>query len=657
MNLDFLKNKKVLIGLLAGFLILAGAGFGAYYYFYIWPKPPEPEQKSELPKFKSCDTFVSAYKKGLKKSGLGDALEKNLFSTTPQSSSVDGRGGGEGTPEHSETNIQVEGVDEADIVKNDGKYIYTISKTTSTSNNSVDIVRAYPPEEAKKLSQIDFDKEINLEEMFIDDNLLAVIGSKYNKEDYKMVSFIKTYNTSDKEKPKLVRNIEYEGSYETSRKVDNNIYMVLSSSPIYYPLRDTKDIKPQDIIPKYKDEKEESRKALEPVCDCGDIGYIKPDQFSSFISIISMPIDDQNKPVDKKVIAGSAEEVYASLKNIYVISSNYNYYMWEGPNSNEDEKTNIYKFKMDGPSTQFLISSEVPGTVLNQFSMDEYNNYFRIATTKGQVWDEKTKAKNNVYVLDSELKTVGKIEGLAEGEKIYSARFMGNKAYLVTFKKVDPFFTLDMSDPKNPKVLGVLKIPGYSDYLHPYDENHIIGIGKNTTEATNELKNERGIDFAWYQGIKIAIFDVTDFANPKEMHKVLIGDRGTDSYALEDHKAFLFDKNKNLLVLPISLAELTEEQKKSSKTEASTYGEFKYQGAYVYDISLEGINLKGRITHIDDISALSKKYPSGIYDYSGDTNYIKRSLYIGDYLYTVSNGRVKANKLSDLSQVADIKLE
>ncbi|MBU4302435.1 MAG: beta-propeller domain-containing protein, partial [Actinobacteria bacterium] len=206
---------------------------------------------------------------------------------------------------------------------------------------------------------------------------------------------------------------------------------------------------------------------------------------------------------------------------------------------------------------------------------------------------------------------------------------------------------LDLADPENPRVLGALKIPGYSDYLHPYDENHIIGIGKNTVEADPEESN-----FAWYQGMKIAVFDVSDVANPREMHKVDIGDRGTNSYALNDHKAFLFDRNKNLLVLPVLLAELTPEQKASNDARASDYGQYTFQGAYVYDISLEsGIALKGRVTHLDDPAELTTNY-----NYYDSTEAVKRSLYIGENLYTISEAKVKINKLGDLAEEASIQL-
>ena len=174
--------------------------------------------------------------------------------------------------------------------------------------------------------------------------------------------------------------------------------------------------------------------------------------------------------------------------------------------------------------------------------MDEYEQHFRIATTTRQVWDSDKMSSNNVYILDDELDVVGELEDLAPGEKIYSVRFMGKKGYIVTFKKIDPLFVIDLSDHSNPLVLGKLKIPGYSDYLHPYDENHLIGIGKDTVEAADELTESRGLDFGWYQGVKMAIFDVTDVENPIELHKVVIGDRGTDSPVLYDHKAFLFDR-------------------------------------------------------------------------------------------------------------------
>jgi uncharacterized secreted protein with C-terminal beta-propeller domain len=214
----------------------------------------------------------------------------------------------------------------------------------------------------------------------------------------------------------------------------------------------------------------------------------------------------------------------------------------------------------------------------------------------------------------------------------------------VTFQKVDPLFVIDLTDPSSPRVLGKLKIPGYSDYLHPYDENHLIGIGKETTEA------ETG-DFSWYQGIKISIFDVSDVEHPKEVSKLEIGDRGTDSPVLRDHKAFLFDQSRNLLVLPILLAEIDEE-KYPGGVPPSTYGDFTYQGAYIFHISLsEGLIFRGRITHLTDTTDLQN---SGLYFNS--PYYIQRSLYIGPSLYTISDNEVKCNSIIDLTEQARIEL-
>ena len=285
--------------------------------------------------------------------------------------------------------------------------------------------------------------------------------------------------------------------------------------------------------------------------------------------------------------------------------------------------------------------------------MDEHDGFFRIATTVGNVWGQDVKSSSNVYILDGDLNRVSEIEEIAPGEQIYSARFMGGKAYLVTFKKIDPFFTLDLSDPYNPKILGKLKIPGYSDYLHPYDENHIIGIGKDTVEALDSLKESRNLDFAWYQGLKIALFDVSDFENPKEVAKIIIGDRGTDSPALYDHKAFLFDREKELLVIPVNFFEISDEIKEQyDDYTGSMYGEFTFQGAFVYQLNLEnGFEYKGRITHLDDEDILK----SGYYGYWGSSS-ISRSLYIDDVLYTISNNMIKMNNLETLGEINSIKL-
>jgi uncharacterized secreted protein with C-terminal beta-propeller domain len=221
---------------------------------------------------------------------------------------------------------------------------------------------------------------------------------------------------------------------------------------------------------------------------------------------------------------------------------------------------------------------------------------------------------------------------------------MGDRCYLVTFRKVDPLFVIDLKNPNAPRVLGKLKITGYSDYLHPYDENHVIGVGKETVAA------EEG-DFAWYQGVKISLFDVSDVSKPKEIDKYEIGDRGTKSPVLGDHKAFLFDRSKHLLVLPVLVAEIDEE-KYPNGIPPNAFGDYVWQGAYVFNISIEeGLVFKGGITHLENNSDLLK---SGYYFSSPYS--VKRALYIDNVLYTISDKKIKMNSLEDLEEIKEIRL-
>jgi uncharacterized secreted protein with C-terminal beta-propeller domain len=277
--------------------------------------------------------------------------------------------------------------------------------------------------------------------------------------------------------------------------------------------------------------------------------------------------------------------------------------------------------------------------------MDEYEGYFRISTTISSFSSLNGQATsgNNVYVLNMNLTVVGALEDLAPGESIYSARFMDSKCYLVTFKKIDPLFVIGLDDPTAPRVLGKLKIPGFSDYLHPYSENLLIGIGKETVEA------EEG-DFSWHQGVKIALFDVSDVENPREIAKYIIGDRGTDSPVLRDPKAFLFDKDRNLLAIPILLAEINESQY-PERVPKNAYGEYVWQGLYVFTITEDSITLRGQVTHVNNPEEFMK---SGYYYYSEFS--VTRSLYIENMLYSISNAKVKISDLTSLEPVNEIKL-
>ena len=262
-----------------------------------------------------------------------------------------------------------------------------------------------------------------------------------------------------------------------------------------------------------------------------------------------------------------------------------------------------------------------------------------------RVEEEKNVEKNHVYILNGNLDITGKLENLAPTERIYSARFIEDRLYLVTFRNVDPLFVIDLSNTRNPQVLGELKIPGFSNYLHPYDENHIIGIGKDTEDIAGWNNQQVTIP----AGLKLALFDVSDVDNVKEIAKYTIGDRGSDSLALYDHKAFLFDKEKNLLVIPASVRET-----KQNSLEPWSYGKPVFEGAYVFSLDAEnGFELKGLVTHLN--ASEQEKIKSEEYYYPYLTQ-IQRSFYINDALYTLSQRELRVNSIDNLDNLNKIEL-
>lgn len=644
------KVKIVLLSIIPALLIFSLFISGV---FDLGIKDKLFPQTYSLEKFESCDALNNAFKEASEKSrgGMFEGIVATIASGGMKTMAA-AESAAPTAPEYSETNIQVEGVDEADIVKTDGAYIYTLSK------GRLIIARAYPANDAEILSETDLGT-FSPQEIFIDKDRLLIFGSTYEeikpleqeqaKAEYYPYSIslttAKLFDISDKASPEVIKTADFEGSYLTSRKINDDVYFVINSYPRYYAIEEQVQSN-ETIVPLYREslvKANEEKEELKPECGCGDVNYFDPIDAQSFITIASMSMKDENAELSKKVIVGSGENVYASLQNLYVAQMNYPHWFYYGLKEGEkvQETTIVHKFSLNKGEVEYKGNAEAPGHILNQFSMDEYNDYFRIATTKEEVWQGDS--TNNVYIFNENLNMTGKLEDLAPGEKIYSVRFMGNRGYIVTFKKIDPLFVIDLSNPEAPAILGKLKIPGYSDYLHPYDENHIIGIGKEAVDAEQELIQQRNLDFAWYQGMKIALFDVSDVENPIEMHKEVIGDRGTDSEALQNHKAFLFNKEKNLLVIPVLLAEIKNKETAS----ANTYGDYVFQGAYVYRLTLEnGFELKGRVTHYDSNETFEK---SGYY-FHGDDN-VQRSLFIDDVLYTLSNNKIRMNNLETLEEL------
>ncbi|MGD1004557.1 MAG: beta-propeller domain-containing protein [Methanoregulaceae archaeon] len=610
-----------------------------------------------------------------------------------------------GTVGYSQTNVQVAGVDEPDIVKNDDTYIYTISGSTLV------IIDAYPAAGASVISKTDISD--TPKDLFVIGDRLVLFttgtGTPENSAQpasaeaavgqvmpmppiryYTPVTHAIVYDISDRKNPKVMKDYTIDGDYIDARMIGSLVYMV-TQEQIYLYAND------HVVVPAVR---EGTMTVVQP-----DVWYFnnRESQYT-FTTITSLDAMSGNEKDAQTYLLGSGNILYVSPNAMYVSYQKYPpvIYTVQGGkeiippqpaavngglgssgsagvstsvdtgsssakiavppaalpadfnsltdaqrqsilnnlrNAEQDlirrqeadqTTTVVHKIAIKDGTITYIAKGEVPGTLDNQFSMDEYNNNLRLATTSSIYTQSGQYTYNNVYVLDGTMTTIGSLTHIAEQESIYSTRFIGDRLYMVTFKRIDPFFVIDLSTPENPTILGKLKIPGYSDYLHPYDATHIIGIGKETT--TNDWG---GVSTS---GIKLALFDVSDVSNPKQLDKVQIGDAGSDSAALTDHHAFLFDKAKNLLVIPVRAVSASQ----VTKGDYYNYQQQVWYGAYVFGLTPQtGFTLRGTVQHGTG--------DNGYYYYGSSTSDVKRSLYIDNVLYTMSAKQIKANSLDDIN--------
>jgi inhibitor of cysteine peptidase len=605
------------------------------------------------------------------------------------------------TNDYSTTNIQVAGVDEADTVKTDGQYMYVLG------NNSQAVyildASAQNPQNAEVLSKISFDNSSPMGiYLSADGNELAVLGSNY--VPYTVYSnfpglypanvmfpswtsstnFVSVYDVSDKANPVLTRNLTMSGSYVDSRMIGNYVYDIISENA--YLLNGTV------LLPTVFSGQQASTIAPTNIyyVNTSDSGYM-------YTTIMALNIENsQEQAVSTTILMGNAGSIYVSPSNIYLTDEVSTYQSTSNtatqtgtiimpmpimPVQLYSQGTEIYRIAISGSSFKLAAAGNVTGTVMNQYSMDEYNGYFRIATTSYDYSSTTSTQENNLYVLDSNLQVAGKLENLAGGEQLHSARFIGDRCYLVTFNQIDPLFVVDLSQPIAPMVLGNLTIPGYSDFLQPYDATHLIGIGQdvNASIDANKVEIPGDVYYTAVLGLKVSLFDVSDVANPKETSNIVIGDSGTTSEALTDPKAILFDASRNLLVLPVELYMSTNGTATTSSGATGTansgpaipapapmipaetnYPQFVWQGVYVFNVDLtNGITIKGNVTQLDNAAAYLANpslVTAGSYPWNENQYFVTRSLYINNVLYTVSQNRVQLNNLSNLNLLAKVEL-
>lgn len=551
------------------------------------------------------------------------------------------------TKDYSTTNIQVENVDEADIVKTDGDYIYSISE------DNVIITDAKDPKQPKVVATIQSEDDDIPEDIILYKDKLVVISTKGNQTqryyyNNRMNTVVKIYNITSREKPVLTKSYEMYEPYYTSRCIDNVLYVISSGN-----LRKEDD----EIVVGYNEDNMEKEMSIDKIKYLKDVKTTK----QTLISTVDLNNETADIKLDSYLM--NISNAYISENAIYLLNQKYNndskipikllfgfkgvfgledYYEMD---SESGYYTEIYKFDIK-ENVEYKAKTKVKGKTINQYSLDEKDNHLRIA-----LYDNDG---SRVAIFDEDLKQIGISDNVAKGEKMYSSRFIGDKVYFVTYKTIDPLFVMDLSNETKPKVLGKLKIPGYSTYLHPYDENHIIGIGMETKEIINRNSNGKVISTtAKVVGMKMALFDVSNVNSPVQISSVVIGDSRTTSAILTNPKALLFSKEKSLIAIPVNNYSQDFEVTSSNNYETMINNYTKYgkpynaEGYFVYNINVQdGFKLKGVITH---------EKTNATYYYSNSK--LLRGLYIDNNLYTVSETMIKVNELDSLKAVGELKLK
>lgn len=455
--------------------------------------------------------YAKSYKEIRKYIEASEKEETAKGSTKEQQSCADATG------DYSNTNVRQEGVDEADVAKTDGRYLYVLED----DGDYVSIVDTKTS--MKKISEIKAPKDETIEEFYLTEKnkKVVMICSNSSDDDYEDVTRssliskqtegtrVVTYDVQDKKHPKKAGEVSQNGEYEFSRISDGYLYIFSN----YWVAEKWKKKRPSTYIP-YVDG--DLMKAKDIYLPEGTKGCM-------YEIVSSINLKQPDKIADSKAIFSEGGDAYVSNKNIY-------YYEEEWTGNGKQEKTLLRKLSYKKGKLAVVAQKIFRGYLNDSFSIDEYDGYLRMVVTRGKT--------NAVYVLDQKLKLTGKITNLAKDERVYSARFLGDTGYFVTYKETDPLFSVDLSNPKNPKILGRLKIPGFSNYLHFYGEDKLLGIGMDVDKKGDVT-----------DGVKLSMFDISDKKNVKEEHKYTL----KDVYSTDvewDYKAALIDVEKKIIGFP-----------------------------------------------------------------------------------------------------------
>lgn len=511
-----------------------------------------------------------------------------------------------GTVPHGTTNVQVTDVDEGDIIKNDGRYLYIVNYPGKgySDTNAVTIVdtesmkRIYRGKIELKDSEVlekikdkgntekyhsDLTTDMYIQDIYLDGDILTAICT-YNEKTYAVI-----YDISERHAPKEIRRFDQDGTYISSRMVDGILYTVTN-----YTVRGSSA-------------EEVEKNAIPQVnCDCIPYSrcYMIDENSTRYIVVSAFDTSKPEGKVDAISVLGDGFEIFSTAKNLYVYSADY-----DNRDDNGTVKTVVNSFALNGTEITHKATGSFKGTCLNQYSFDEYQGNLRVAATYYDY--RKAVDVSCVYVLDDSLNIIGELTDIAKDEQVKAVRFMGDTGYVVTFRNTDPLFIIDFSDSTKPEITGELKIPGYSTYIHPIADGYLVGIGYDGTDEN-----------AKFDTVKVSVFDVRDKKEPKETDTFVI----RDAYSLvnENPKALFFYKERNMIGIPVSHYR-DGNTVNSIHTLTIEEGKIKESLGYIhYNVSSSDYNVTYRDYYYSDLF---------------------RGTYIGNLLYTIGNNEIIEHNL------------
>lgn len=557
------------------------------------------EAVREMEGAEGYEEIYKVIKKNYQESSAVSGVQKETASEEDSTGSVSNKS-------HSKTNVQTSGVDEGDIVKNDGRYIYFLDMSDQRIH-IMDGAGGKLRETARIEMKTADDYGI---EMYLSKDRLVLISSYYEMQKGKGVLpvfesdgwsrqmlRITTYDISDRSKPKKSGEVTVSGNYGNSRLVGDYLYVFSNYIPMGKPAFRQEDT----YVPVV------GGKAM----DAADIYLPGGKSGNSYTIAASVDLKDPGKTVESKAVLMSNSAYYVSENAVYMAAPT---------EENRLQKTELFKFTYKDGRLRAMGKKKINGRINNSFSMDEHKGYLRVVVTEEQYEWGRNEANtdvaklsrrntvNSLYILDKDMNITGSIRNLARGERIKSARFMGDTGYFVTFRDIDPLFSADLSDPKNPKILGELKVTGFSQYLHFYDDNLLLGIGVEVLPDENKSA-----------GIKMSMFDISNPKKVKEADKVVFSDYQY-AEALEDHHAVFIEPEKNLFGFALT----------SGFEDEDVFVLYRYDKNKGFQEVLKHKNMDG---------------------------FNARGLYMGDTFYLVKNGGAVSYSMKDFKQISSLEFE